>query len=169
MNRAALRVSLALLVLSISPAALASDPFPDVIKTQLNLPEAPLCTICHETLIGGLMTVNKPFGRTLQQKYGVRLLDSEGLKAALRQMQANGDDSDGDRVSDIAELLGGTDPNVPSEGPVMEEVRYGCYCSAVRPSFGSSGAGVAWLFGIALAGLCGRSGSRSRARVARRS
>jgi hypothetical protein len=151
MNRAALRISFGLAVLSLSPPALASETFPDTIKAQLNLPAAPLCTLCHQTLIGGVMTVTKPFGRNLQQKYGLRLLDVQGLISALMQAQANGDDSDGDGVGDIAELLQGTDPNVGEGGTAVDTgPRYGCYCSAVPALPASAAAGAVWLSGLAL-------------------
>jgi len=129
MNRAALRICLALAVVALAPSARASDPFPEVIKAQLKLSEAPLCTVCHATLIGGLMTVTKPFGRNLMQKYGLRALDIPGLQNAIMKAQENGDDSDGDGVGDIAELIQGTDPNVPEGGVAVDEPRYGCYCS----------------------------------------
>ena len=68
-------------------------------------------------------------------------------------MQVNGDDSDGDRVGDIAELLQGTDPNVPEGGPPPEEARYGCYCSAVGGLSASSGAGARVALGSFAFGL----------------
>jgi hypothetical protein len=164
MNRAALPVFLALALLSLSRAALASDPFPDTIKAQLMLTDAPLvtCTLCHQTLIGGLMTVTKPFGRNLQQKYGLQMKDVAGLQKAITQAQVNGDDVDGDGVGDIAELLQGTDPNVPGEGGTLvdEGARYGCYCSAKRPPPSAAFAGAAWLSGLTF--------SRIRRRAARR-
>jgi hypothetical protein len=150
MNRAALRFCLALVVLSPATSALASDPFPDAMKEQLNLPEAPLCTVCHLTLIGGVMTVTRPFGRNLQQKYGLILLDMQGLRNAITQAQANGDDSDGDGVGDIAELIRGTDPNVAEGGAAPEEVRHGCYCSLPSTRTVSSAAGLAWLSSLAV-------------------
>jgi hypothetical protein len=159
MQRSILPAAFTLLALTVASRALASDPYPELIKQQLLLEQPPLCTICHETLIGGLMTINKPMGRTLQQKYGLRFQDPAGLRAAIMRMQENGDDSDGDRISDTAELQQGTDPNVPQGGAPLEEARYGCYCSAVggSPSFG---AGAAWLSGFALA-----MGRRRRARL----
>jgi MYXO-CTERM domain-containing protein len=152
MSRAAFRTSLTLLVLSLAPPALASDPFPDAMRTQLMLPAAPLCTVCHQTLIGGLMTVTKPFGRTLQQRYMLLALDVAGLRQALTRMQQMGDDSDGDGVGDIAELLQGQDPNVPSEGGIVvdDQPRYGCYCSAVGGSPASLMGGAAWLSSLLL-------------------
>jgi hypothetical protein len=152
MNCAALRVCLALVVLSLAPPALASEVFTNVVQAQLNLPEKPLCTLCHQTLVGGPMMVTKPFGLTLQSpKYGLRLLDVAGLQRILMQMQATGeDDSDGDGIGDIAELLQGKDPNVPEGGVAADEPRYGCYCSAVHAPSAPAAAGAAWLAGLAL-------------------
>ncbi|HMI87518.1 MAG TPA: hypothetical protein VK550_25700 [Polyangiaceae bacterium] len=161
MNRTALRVSFALAVFALAPAARASDPFPDTIKMQLNLSEAPPCTYCHQTLIGGLMTVTKPFGRTVQ-KYGVHLQDVAALRNAIMQMQVNGDDSDGDGVGDIAELLQGTDPNVAGEGGIeADEARYGCFCSTPPARSAPSVVGAAGLAGLALSGF-GRRALRRR-------
>jgi hypothetical protein len=163
MNRVALRVSFALLVLSLSPAALASEPFPDIIKDQLMLPcDKPICTLCHQTLLGGLMTVSKPFGRNLREKYGLTLLNVAGLRSAIMQAQANGDDSDGDRVGDIAELLQCTDPNVPEGGIAVDEPRFGCYCSAVPAPRPSAAAGAVWLTALGLSGLRRRAVRRLR-------
>ena len=164
MNCAALRVCLALVVLSLAPPALASEVFTDVVKAQLNLPEKPLCTLCHQTLVGGPMMVTKPFGLTLQKKYGLRLLDVAGLQRILMQMQATGeDDSDGDGIGDIAELLQGTDPNVPEGGVAADEPRYGCYCSAVPAPSAPAAAGAAWLAGLALSSWRRRAVRRLRA------
>jgi hypothetical protein len=146
--------------------ALASDPFPEAMKTQLNLPEAPLCTVCHLTLIGGIMTVTKPFGRNLQQKYGLILLDMQGLRSAIMQAQANGDDSDGDGAGDIAELIRGTDPNVAEGDAAPEEVRHGCYCSLPPTRSASSAAGLAWLSSLAV--IIGRRRAMRRLRSERK-
>ena len=144
-------VSFMLLVLTLAPRAFASEPYPEIIRDQLMLTAPPVCTICHATIVGGLMTVNKPFGRTLQQKYGVRFQDVQGLRTAIMRMQETGDDSDGDGISDTAELQQGTDPNVPQGGgPIAEEVRYGCYCSAAGGPSAPASAGAAWLGGLLL-------------------
>ena len=152
MTRAVLRLSFAFVALLFSPVALASDPFPETVRAQLNLATAPLCTLCHETMIGGLGTVIKPFGVTVQKKYGATMQDIQGLRNALMQMQVNGDDSDEDGVSDIAELLAGTDPNVPTGGVAKDERRYGCYCSSPGVRSDWSAAGAAWLSGFVLSG-----------------
>lgn len=165
MNRASLRICFALAIVALAPAARASDPFPQVIQTQLMLPAAPLCTICHLTLIGGPMTVTKPFGRNLQQKYGLKSQDFAGLQNAIMQAQINGDDVDGDGVGDIAELIQGTDPNVPEGGVAEEQARYGCYCSV--PARAPSSTAAAWISGVVLAGL--RRRTLRRARVEKKS
>jgi hypothetical protein len=166
MYRVALHVSLVLLALSVAKAALASDPFPVTIQTELKLAEPPLCTLCHQTLIGGVMTVVKPFGKTVHEKYQVSALDVAGLRAALMKMQQNGDDSDGDGVSDIAELLQGQDPNVPQEGGIVVEEgpRYGCQCNTVGRPTSSMAAGAAWLSGLLLSSRRRRASHRGRER-----
>jgi len=151
MKRAVFGTCLTLLVLTSAPRAFASLPFPEDIKTQLMLTgDPPPCTYCHLTLIGGLMTVTKPFGRNLQTKYGVTQQDLVGLRNAIMQADANRDDVDGDGVTDINELRQGTDPNVPNEGGIAatEDPRYGCYCSAVGGPSAPGVAGAAWLSGL---------------------
>jgi MYXO-CTERM domain-containing protein len=151
MYRRAFCTSFTLLVLTLGSRAFASDSYPEVVRDQLMLATPPLCTICHETLVGGLMTINKPFGRTLQQKYRLRFQDVQGLRAGIMRMQETGDDSDGDGISDTAELQQGTDPNVrQGGGPIAEEARYGCYCSAAGGPSASTAAGAAWLSGLLL-------------------
>jgi hypothetical protein len=164
MNCAALRVCLALVVLSLAPPALASELYTNVIQTQLNLPEKPLCNLCHQTVVGGPLMVTKLFGIRLRDKYGLRGADLAGLQRILMQMQASGeDDSDGDGIGDIAELLQGTDPNVPEGGVAADEPRYGCYCSAVPAPSAPAVAGAAWLSGLALSSWRRRAVRRLRA------
>ena len=153
MNRAFLPLAIVLVALSLSPAAMASQPYPDDIKAQLMLPDAPLCTLCHLHNIGGTGTVDKPFGLNLMNKYGLRALDIPGLRRAIMLAQQNGDDVDGDKVPDIDELLQGTNPNVPEGGVAAEGPKFGCYCTAVHARSGFSAAGAVWLAALALTGF----------------
>ena len=167
MNRPALRTCFALAIVALAPPARASDPYPGIIQQQLKLSAAPLCTICHLTLIGGPMTVTKPFGRNLQQKYGLGSQDFAGLPKAIMDAQANGDDVDGDGVGDIAELIRGTDPNVPEGGVAVEEPKFGCYCSLPSAAPPSAASAVAWwsgsvFSGLVMAGLRRRGARRAR-------
>jgi hypothetical protein len=162
MNRAALRLLFVLVVLALSPAALASDTFPDEIKAQLMLTEAPMCTICHLTNIGGTGSVTKPFGRNLMMKYGLREKDIAGLHNAITQNQQNGDNVDGDAVPDIPELIQGTDPNVPEGGVAAEEPQFGCQCTAARGRSGFSAAAAACLTALAVTGFRRKGAPRRR-------
>jgi hypothetical protein len=152
MKRAAFPVLLALVALSLSSRAMASLPFSEAIQMQLKLPvdQTPVCTLCHLTLLGGAGTVGTPFGLTAYKKYGLRQLDVAALQNVIAQMQTNGDDSDGDGVGDIAELLQNTDPNVKPGEPPPDPPRYGCYCTTVDARSGFSATGAAWLSGLTL-------------------
>jgi hypothetical protein len=161
MNRV-LPLALVLVALSLTPAAMASQPYPDEIKAQLMLADAPLCTLCHISNIGGTGTVDKPFGRNLMNKYGLRQLDIPGLDRALMLAEQNGDNVDGDQVPDIAELRQGTDPNTPEGGVAAEGPKFGCYCTAVRARSGFSAAGAVWLAALALSGFRRKGAPRRR-------
>jgi hypothetical protein len=127
----------ALCIVLFSRGALASEVFAQHIKTEYGYTEDALflCTHCHQTAIGGVGTVVKPFGKTAR-RYGANALFVEPLKAALRQMEANNDDSDCDGIGDIQELKNHTDPNLdnetmmaPVDCGVDEAPRYGVYCN----------------------------------------
>jgi len=103
-----------------------------------------MCTFCHRSLSGGPMSVSKPFGLTLM-KYGLTPYGPAALIRILAEMEANGDDSDGDLAGDIVELRAGTDPNVNDiTGEAFEQPRHGFYCST--PCRGAPvSTGGAWL------------------------
>jgi hypothetical protein len=131
---------LALCVSLISRATWASDIYDAAIKSDLGLPlDGPLlCTRCHASLIGGEMSVIKPFGLSAM-KLGLRKSDEPKLREVLRQMEATNVDSDCDGIGDIAELRTGGDPNAGEADAALEAgvacanavepPRYGCYCS----------------------------------------
>ena len=165
MARSMIRWSVVLGVFLSSATALASDPYPAAIAQKLSVP-APMCTICHLTNIGGLMTVTKPFGRTAMNKYGLVKLNPTQLQTILTQMEADGVDSDGDGVGDIAEIRAGTDPNDGPGAVSVEEPRYGLYCSMGAIGGRSTPYGLAWLGAAAL--WLGRRRSNSRHAVERK-
>ena len=99
-------------VVLVSGSVRASPTFPDRIKSDLKLRNAPDCAaLCHTNETGGTNTVNKPFGRSLQ-RLGLMAANLGSLDAALKSSEAQGIDSDGDGVPDITELKEGRDPNI---------------------------------------------------------
>ena len=164
MNRAALGLPFVLVALSLSSGARASDVFPDEIKAQLMLDQAPLCTICHQTLIGGSKTVTKPFGIHMMTAHNLKAGDVAGLHKAISDCQAAGTDpahdSDNDGIPNITELIQGTDPNVPEGGVAAEQPKFGCYCTAVCARPGFSAAGAAWLAALVFTSLRRKSAPR---------
>lgn len=105
------------LVLALPFAARASESYPSRIRSDLGLSYTPQCTLCHRTNSGGRGTVTTPFGKTTMSPYGLGAGSTSKLDSVLQQMEADGVDSDGDGVGDIAELRAGTDPNVANAPP----------------------------------------------------
>ena len=92
----------------------ASENFPNDVAKELHLKNAPECTLCHKSNLGGENTTTQPFGRTMQRLGAVKKND-DSLVAALREDEAEGIDSDGDCIPDAEELQANppTNPNVP--------------------------------------------------------
>jgi hypothetical protein len=121
----------ALLGLALAPHAAASQAYPEALRAELGLAEIPNpptgCLLCHKDLVGGFMTVTKPFGRSVL-KAGATGASVPSLRAALQTLETTATDSDFDGIADVPELQAGTDPNVAevSEGeppiPQHEEV-----------------------------------------------
>lgn len=114
-------------------AASASSSFPGVVESRWSLPRVPDCTLCHSSSNGGKGTVTTYFGLTMQE-FGAVQLNNGSLVQALDRDQAADYDSDGDGVSDMEELVHGTDPN---DGPGPKVVRFpspqhGCSVSRAR-------------------------------------
>ncbi len=143
------RLSLAVVVLALVPGLVfvpgmagATPSFPEVIKSELELAEAPECTLCHQgTPAKGSVTT--PFGAAMMSRKLVAY-DEDSLRTALAALEGEKTDSDGDGVPDIDALRGGVGAVSQDAGP-----RYGCNnVSGAPPSAG------AWLaFGLALVGL----------------
>jgi len=107
------RASRALLALAVFLApgrAWASDGYPRIVAQLYRLDDEPACTLCHTTIKGGDNTVTKKFGQNVERR-GARGKAPGMLQEALIEVANAGDDSDGDEVSDYAELRSGTDPN----------------------------------------------------------
>lgn len=131
----------ALLILVVASQAWATDNFPAVIQAKYGLAAPPDCSLCHVNGIVGAGTVNTPFGRSMRME-GLLPSDEATLQTALDALEASSKDSDGDTLPDIAELKGGTNPNVKDtvgvDGGVTQEpvkmlppVRFGCGADVV--------------------------------------
>ena len=61
----------ALLLCATPRAVHASAAFPSVLKDEWQIAgTVPACTVCHQTLLGGLGTATKPFGRAVLMNGG---------------------------------------------------------------------------------------------------
>lgn len=112
-----------LLTCAFAGTAAASPSFPPEMDAHLSLGYEPVCTICHQTLTGGLGTVVQPFGVKMQSR-GLVAANLETLRTALNALEAEGSDVDEDGIGDIQELRDGTDPN--SSGAFEDPPEYGC-------------------------------------------
>lgn len=157
--------------------AYASPSYPEVLERTLSLSCTPSCALCH---VGtpGFATTNTPFGIQMRRQADLRCCKDKQLEGALQLFTEMGIDSDDDGVSDIDELMAGTDPN--GEGKLACEEPYvgdssrifgeGCSLAAPRrarkPAHDEGDDGVtASLLTVALVGLVVRLRTR-RARQA---
>lgn len=114
--------------------ALATPTFPQTIQTTLNATAVPDCLVCH---VGrtGRGTVNTGFGSAMRAR-GLQAYDESSLRSALKTMESDGVDSDGDGVIDVDALRMGKDPNPPRSAIDFNEEatpRYGCVGGQIAP------------------------------------
>jgi hypothetical protein len=117
-------------ILVLAAPARASSSYPTDIQADLSLSAPPpeSCALCHTNGVTGMGTVNTPFGKTARSStYGLGAQSPTKLAQVLTAMQSAGTDSDGDGVTDIAELKAGTDPNVAGTSTTtLPPLGYGC-------------------------------------------
>ncbi len=125
-----------------SGVAVASQGYPDAMKTALVLTKAPGCDLCHAAATAPVGGVDTPFGKSIVAK-GLVASDDASLKKSLDAMRAAGVDSDGDGAEDLDELSWGGDPNHADlpQGGNADPITYGC--SAGRVPVGGGDAGIA--------------------------
>ncbi len=147
-------VSLALAAGLLLPLSANATPnFPAALQSELLLSQEPSCAVCHqgEPTSG---TATTPLGSDLRA-HGLMAYDEDSLLSAVQALRTEKTDGDGDGVSDVDELVAGTDPNLGAEAsPLLPEPTYGCNAS-------SEGLGLLALVGALLALVP----SRRRARV----
>ena len=131
------------LLLLLAFPAWASDTYPGAIQARYSLAAPPpeSCSLCHTNGITGVGTVNTLFGKAMRMR-GLISGDVASLNAALDALAAANVDSDGAGVTDVAELMAGTSPNVNGSGTgggsgggggstVLPPPRYGCGAEVV--------------------------------------
>lgn len=119
-----------------TPTALASPAFPGVVADELGLESPPPCTLCHTVPTGGFGTADTPVGQFLRTR-GLLAANVESLRTALLAAEAEGQDSDGDGVPDIEELIVGDDPN--SSDSRVPEPSFGCAAAGRSPASWANG------------------------------
>ena len=89
----------------------ASPGYPTAIVERLGIFYSPPCSLCHVEGKTGPGTAETPFGRSARA-HGLEGGDVGLVGIALDALARDGIDSDRDGITDIQELIAGTDPNL---------------------------------------------------------
>ena len=120
----ALAVCAGVALVALTHAAQAKEQFRDAITSELHLRQTPPCSICH---LGGKTsgaTVFTPFAWTMRA-HGMSDSTSS-VRTAIRAVETDKVDSDGDGVPDTQEIIDGTDPNAPGTATDIQDPQLGC-------------------------------------------
>lgn len=145
--------------LACASVAHASDTFPAFIADELQALREPSCSVCHSGGTTGRGTVGTPFGKAMRER-GLTARNQESLRVALEAIEAAQLDSDADEISDVDELIEGTDPNLRAGQAPPTPIRYGC----VQSVAGYKGSTLRGVWPLLLAFLALRASRRMRAK-----
>jgi hypothetical protein len=122
----------AVAVLCWGSLAAAKEEFPSQIQSDLTLSYQVPCSVCHLKGNTASSTVGTPMALSLRER-GLSG-DRQSLVSAFLRLKTDNVDSDGDGISDVAELHDGTDPNSAANANINgdQEPGYGCGGSAPK-------------------------------------
>lgn len=127
----------AVLAVVLSAAGAGATPtYPATIAADLGLKQQPpqQCALCHKNNKQDASAVITPFALSMKAR-GLVEFNEGSLQKALTKLEADAVDSDGDGITDVAELRSGDDPNVVGgKTGGLPPPRYGCGAEAVPGS-----------------------------------
>jgi len=156
MNRALFPIVASILLL---PAAAAAMPtFPEQIQIHLGLAAAPGCVLCHASDVGG-GAVSQQFGKAMVAA-GLTTAGGDTLTGALDKLEAEGTDSNGDGIADIAALHDGMESTTSQPTANAPAQAQGCSIGPSSPQKGHLG----WPWPLLMALMIGKLARRGRRR-----